>query len=232
MHEIRTEEGTKPPSQPPYRLGLAEQDKMEEQVKDLLAQGFVRPSASPYGAPILFVPQKDGRWHMRIDYRALNKQTVKDQFPLPHIDSLLERLGQAKVFTKLDLAFGYHQIAMEETSIQKTAFRTNRGHFEFLVMPFGLCNALATFQRLMDKVFTDNIGKFISVYPDDILIFSRNLDEHWQHLWWALEKLREAKLYGRLHKCEFLKYQVDYLGFEASPGGIKASFGKIRAVIK
>ena len=94
------EAGVKPPSQPPYRLGSAEQDEMEEQAKDLLAQGFIRPSVSPYGVPILFVPKKDGRWHMYIDYRALNKQTIKDQFPLPHIDSLLERLGQAKVFTK------------------------------------------------------------------------------------------------------------------------------------
>ena len=232
VHEIRTEKGVKPPSRPPYRLGPAEQDEMEEQLKDLLAQGFIRPSASPYGAPVLFVPKKDGRWRMCIDYRALNKQTVKDQFPLPRIDSLLERLGQAEVFTKLDLASGYHQIAMEETSIQKTAFRTNRGHFEFLVMPFGLCNAPATFQRLMNKVFADNIGKFIAVYLDDILIFSRSSDEHWKHLRWALEKLREAKLYGRLHKCEFLKNQVDYLGFEVSPGGIKASPKKIRAVIE
>ena len=232
VHEIRTEEGAKPPSRPPYRLSPSEQDEMEEQVKDLLAQGFIRPSASPYGAPILFVPKKDGRWRMCIDYRALNKQTVKDQFPLPRIDSLLERLGQATVFTKLDLASGYHQIAMEETSIQKTAFRTNRGQFEFLVMPFGLCNAPASFQRLMNKVFADNIGKFIAVYLDDILIFSRNIDEHWRHLRWALEKLREAKLYGRLHKCEFLKDQVDYLGFEVSPGGIKASPGKVKAVIE
>ena len=117
MHEIRTEEGVNPPSRPPYRLGPAEQDEMEEQVKDLLAQGFIRPSASPYGVPILFVPKKDGRWRMCIDYWALNKQTMRDHFPLPRIDSLLERLGQAKVFTKLDLASGYHQIAMEETSI-------------------------------------------------------------------------------------------------------------------
>ena len=117
VHETRIEEGVKPPSRPPYRLGPAEQDEMEEQVKDLLAQGFIRPSASPYGVPILFVPKKDGRWRMCINYRALNKQTVKDQFPLPRIDSLLERLGQATVFTKLDLASGYHQIAMEETAI-------------------------------------------------------------------------------------------------------------------
>ena len=187
VHEIRTEEGAKPPSRPPYRLGPAEQDEMEEQVKDLLAQGFIWPSASPYGVPILFVPKNDCRWQMCIDYRALNKQTVRDQFPLPRIDSLLERLGQAKVFMKLDLASGYHQIAMEETSIQKTAFHTNRGHFEFLVIPFGLTNALVTSQRLMSKVFAGNLDKFIAVYLDDILIFSRSLDEHWQHLWWALE---------------------------------------------
>ena len=232
VHEIRTEEGAKPPSQPPYRLSPSEQDKMEEQIKDLLAQGFIRPSASPYGAPILFVPKKDSRWRMCIDYRALNKQTVKDQFPLPRIDSLLERLGQAKVFTKLDLASGYHQIAMEETSIQKMAFRTNRGQFEFLVMPFGLCNTPASFQRLMNKVFAKHIGDFIAVYLDDILIFSRSIEEHWQHIRWALEKLREAKLFGRLHKCEFLKEQVDYLGFEVSPGGIRASPGKVKAVIE
>ena len=172
VHEIRTEEGAKPPSQPPYRLGLAKQDKMEEQVKGLLAQGFIWPSASPYGAPILFIPKKDGRWRMCIDYRALNKQTVQDQFPLPRIDSLLERLGQATVFTKLELASGYHQIVMEETSIQKTAFRMNQGHFEFLVMPFGLTNAPAIFQRLMNKVFAGNLDKFIAVYLDNILIFS------------------------------------------------------------
>ena len=232
VHEIRTEEGAKPPSRPPYRLEPAEQDEMEEQLKDLLAQGFIRPSASPYSAPILFVPKKDGRWRMCIDYRALNKQTIKDQFPLPRIDSLLERLGQATVFTKLDLASGYHQIAMEETSVQKTAFRTNFGHFEFLVMPFGLCNAPGTFQRLMNKVFADQLGKFIAVYLDDILIFSRNMEEHWEHLRWALSRLREAKLYGRLHKCEFLKDQVEYLGFEVGPRGIQASSGKVRAIIE
>ena len=130
---------------------------------------------------------------------------MKDQFPLPRIDSLLERLGQAKVFTKLDLASRYHQIVMDERSIQKTAFRTNCGHFEFLVIPFGLCNAPATFQRLMNKIFADNLGKFITVYLDDILVFNRNMDEHWQQLRWALEQLRKAKLYGRLQKCEFLK---------------------------
>ena len=182
VHEINTEPGVEPVNRPPYRLSPAEQDEMEEQVKDLLAQGFIRPSNSPYGAPILFVPKKDGRWRMCIDYRALNKQTIKDVFPLPRIDSLLERLGQARVFSKLDLASGYHQIEVKEQHIGKTAFRTSRGHYEFLVMPFGLTNAPATFQRLMNKVFAAHIGDFICVYLDDILVFSRNLDEHWMHL--------------------------------------------------
>ena len=217
VHDIFIEEGAKPPNRPPYRLGPAEQDEMEEQVKNLLAQGFIRPSASPYGAPILFVPKKDGRWRMCIDYRAFNKQIMKDQFPLPHIDSLLERLGQATDFTKLDLASSYHQIAREETLIQKTPFHTNRCYSYFLIMPFVLCNAPASFQRLMNKVFAYNIGEFITISLDDILVFCRNLDEHWQHLRWALDQLRKGKLYGRLHRCEFLKDQVDSLAYEISP---------------
>ena len=213
---IETLLGSEPPNRPPYRLGPAEQDELEAQIKDLVAQGFIRPSVSPYSAPVLFVPKKDGRWRMCIDYRALNKQTVKDRFSLPRIDDLIDRLGQARVFSKLDLASGYHQIAMREDSVHRTAFRTQFGHWEFIVMPFGLCNAPATFQRLMNKVFERHIGDFILVYIDDILIFSRTVEEHWEHLRQALERLREAKLYGRLHKCEFLKDRVDYLGFEIS----------------
>ena len=172
-------------------------------MKDLLAEGFIRPSASPYSPPILFVPRKDGNWRMCIDYRGLNKQTIKDQFPLPRIDSLLERLGQETVFMKLNLTFRYHQIAMEETSIQNTTFCTNWGHFEFLVMPFGLCNAPADFRWLMDDVIADNDGKFIAVYLNDIPVFSWNIGEHWKHFWWALEQLKKAKLSGRLQKCDF-----------------------------
>ena len=121
---------------------------------------------------------------------------------------------------------------MEETSIHKIAFRTNRGHFKFLMMPFGLCNAPATFQRLMNKIFVDNIGKFILIYLDDIPVSNRNLEEHLQHLWWALDQFRKAKLYGRLFKCKFLKDQVDYLGFKISPRGIQASPDKVRAIIE
>ena len=200
QHRIEIKPGSDPPYRPPYRLGPAERDELDEQIKDLLAQGFSRPSCSPYGAPIFFVPKKDGRWRMCIHYRALNRQTIKDRYPLPRIDLLLDRLGQAKIFSKLDLARGYHQIAMAEDSISKTVFCTHLGQREYVVMPFGLCNAPSTFERLMNKVFAKEINSFILVYLDDILILSRSVGEHWDHLNTALDRLRQAKLYGRLHK--------------------------------
>ena len=212
-------------------MGPVEQDELEELVKDLLAQGFICPSCCPYGAPILFVPKKDGKWQMCIDYRALNKQTIKDRYPLPWIDLLLDRLGQARVFIKLGLAQGYHQIAMAEDSIAKTAFCTHLGQWEFIVMPFGLYNAPSTFQWLMNKVFAEEINSFVLVYLDDILIYSRSIEEHWDHLQHAMEKLRQAKLYGCLHKCEFLKDKVDYLGFEVSVEGVNASPEKVKAIL-
>ena len=187
---------------------------------------------SPYGAPILFVPKKDGRWRMCVDYRALNKQTVKDRFPLPRIDELLERLGKARVFSALDLASGYHQIGVEPGSIEKTAFRTSRGHYEFIVMPFGLMNAPSVFQRLMNQIFAEELGIFVLVYLDDILIFSETVEQHWQHLRDALARLRKAKLYGRIHKCTFLKPQVEYLGFDVSAEGIKPSASKVQAILE
>ena len=151
---------------------------------------------------------------MDINCRVLNKQTAKDRYLLPRIDLLLDRLGQAKVFSKLDLAQGYHQIAMTEDSMQKTAFCINIGQWEYLVMSFGLCNAPSTFQRLMNTVFEKELNSFILVYLDDILVFSRSIGDHWVHLRQAFDRLRRAKLYARLHKCEFLKDKVDYLGFE------------------
>ena len=175
--------------------------------------------------------KKDGRWRLCIDYRALNKQTIKDKFPLPRIDELLERLGGARVFTALDLASGYHQIGMEEGSIEKTAFRTSRGSFEFLVMPFGLTNAPSVFQRLMNKIFKDVLGIFVLVYLDDILVFSSSIEEHWGHLRVVLQKLREAKLHGRLHKCDFLKDKIEYLGFDISSDGMQPSRSKIAAIL-
>ena len=231
QHVIDVEPGRKPSYRPPYRLGPAEQDELEEKIRDLQVQGFIRPSCSPYEAPVLFVPKKDGRWRMCGDYRALNKQTVKDRYPLPRIDLLLDRLGQARVFSKLGLAQGYHQIAMAEESMEKTAFCTNLGQWEYLVMPFGLCNAPSTFQRLMNTIFEKEINSFVLVYLDDILIYGRSMGEHWDHLRNALDKLHPAKLFGRLHKCEFLKEQVGYLGFEIGRDGIRTSPEKVKAIL-
>ena len=193
QHKIEIKPSSKPSYRPPYRLGVAEWDDLDEQIKYLMAQGFIQPSCSPCAALVLFVPKKDGRWGTCIDYRALNKQIVKDCYPLPRIDLLLDRLGQAKVFSKLDLAQGYHQIAMAEDSVEKTAFCTNLGQWEYLVMPFGLCNAPSTFQQLMNTIFEKEINSFILVYLDDILIYNRSIGEHWDHLKYALDKLHPAK---------------------------------------
>ena len=230
-HSIELAEGAEPANRPPYRFSPKEQAEMEAQIKELLAQGFIRPSYSPYGAPVLFVPKKDGRWRMCVDYRALNKDTIKDKYPLPRIDDLLDRLGRARYFTKLDLASGYHQIGVKECDIPKTAFRTNRGHFEYIVMPFGLTNAPATFQRLMNKVFEKEWGVYVLVYLDDILVFSEDAESHFKHLETVMGRLKEAKLYGRLHKCEFMKKEVEYLGFQVSREGIKPSQDKVQAVV-
>ena len=153
---------------------------------------------------------------MCIDYRALNRQTIKDRYPLPRIDTLLDRLGSAKVFTKLDLASGYHQIAMDEGSIYRTAFTTSLGQWEFLVMPFGYVMPQRTFQRLMNKVFAVEINQFILVYLDDILVFSRSVEEHWEHLKIALERLREAKLLGEYINVNSLKLVLTILDMKSA----------------
>ena len=217
---IKTEPGAAPPNRPPYRLSVKEHEELQAQIEDLLAQGHIHPSQSPYDTPILFVPKKNGRWRMCIDYWALNKQTIKDRYPLPRIDDLLDCLGKAKYFSTIDLASGYHQIAMKEDDIPKTAFRTHRGHFEFIVMPFRVSNAPATFQRLMNKVFAKELDAFILVYLDDILVFSQTQEEHLEHIRTALGRLRDAKIYARLHKCEFFKDKVEYLGFDVSAHGV------------
>ena len=229
-HSIELEPGTEPPNKPPYKLSPAENDELRAQIEELLKQGFIRPSRSPYGAPVLFVPKKDGRWRLCIDYRMLNKHTIKDRYPLPRIEELMDRLGKAKYFTKLDLASGYHQIAMKEGDIPKTAFRTRYGSYEFIVMSFGLTNAPATFQRLMNTIFTDELDAFVLVFLDDILIYSTTIEEHFEHMRAVLDRLRKAKLYGRLHKCEFIKEEVEYLGFQVSADGVKASYDKVKAI--
>ena len=151
-HEIDTTPGVTPPHKSPYRLSNAELDEMKRQIDVLLEPGWIRPSSSPYGAPILFIPKKDGKWRMCIDYRALNKITTKNRYPLPKVEELMDRLHNAQFFSKIDLSSGYHQIRVRESDIHKTAFVSRYGSFEYLVMPFGLCNAPATFQRIMNHL--------------------------------------------------------------------------------
>ena len=230
--EIKTEPGAVPPNHPPYRLSPKEHEELQAQIEDLLSQGHIRPSYSPYGAPVLFVPKMDGQWCMCIDYRALNKQTIKDHYPLLQIDDLLDRLGRAKYFSTINLASGYHQIAMKEDDIPKTAFRTHRDQFEFLVVPFGVTNAPATFQQLMNRVFAKELDAFVLVYLDDILIFSKTKEEHLHHIKIALERLRVQKIYARLHKCEFFCDKVEYLGFDVSEAGVQLSPDKVRAIME
>ena len=177
-HEIKLEPGHAPPSRPTYRLSLPEMDELKKQLGELMEQGFIRPSTSPYGAPILFVRKKDGSLRMCVDYRALNKITIKNRYPLPRIDELLDRLHGAKFFSKLDLMSGYHQVRIAEDDTPKTAFRTRYGHFEFRVLPFGLTNAPATFMRLMNDIYRPFLDDFVIIYLDDILIYSRTKKEH------------------------------------------------------
>ena len=173
-HHIELEPGSKPPYLPIYHMSPLELEELKRQLTDLLEMGFIRPSQSPYGAPVLFVPKKNGKLRFCVDFRALNKLTIKNRYPLPRIDELLDRIQGAKYFSKLDLQSGYHQIriAEDDGSIQRTAFRTRYGHYEWLVLPFGLTNAPATFQQLMNDILRPYLDQFVIVYLDDICIYS------------------------------------------------------------
>jgi len=171
-----------PIAQPPYRMALKELDELKIQLQELLDKGFIRPSNSPWGAPVLFVKKKDGTLRLCIDYHQLNKVMVKNRYPLPRIDDLFDQLKGAKVFSKIDLRSGYYQIRIKGQDVPKTAFRTRNGHFEFLVLPFGLTNALALFMDLMNGVFQPYVDKFVVVFINDILVYSKSYEEHEQRL--------------------------------------------------
>jgi len=229
-HRIDLESGISPPFKPTYRLSAPEQDELKRQLQTLLDKGFIRPSNSPFGAPILFVKKKDGTLRMCVDYRALNKITIKNRYPLPRIDELLDRLLHAKVFSKMDLASGYHQVRIEEDSIPKTAFRTRYGHFEYTVLPFGLTNAPATFMRLMNDVFADLLDECVIIYLDDILIYSQDEKSHMEHLRMVFDRLRKEKLYVKAKKCSFMKSEIEFLGHVVSADGIRTDPNKIKAI--
>ncbi|GJR41673.1 putative reverse transcriptase domain-containing protein [Tanacetum coccineum] len=192
--------GAEPISKAPYRMAPIELKELKDQLQELLERGFIRPSVSPWGAPVLFVKKKDGSMRLCIDYRELNKITIRNRYPLPRIDDLFDQLQGAKHFSKIDLRSGYHQLRVKEQDISKTAFRTRYGHYEFLVMPFGLTNAPAVFMDLMNRVFHEFLDKFVIVFIDDILVFSKSKEEHEEHLRTVLQILRQEKLYA---KCGF-----------------------------
>ena len=229
-HRIELEPHTSPPSRPTYRLSPTELDELRKQLEDLTQHGFIQPSRSPFGAPVLFVKKKGGELRMCVDYRALNKITIKNKYPLPRIDELLDRLHGAKWFSKIDLRSGYHQVRIHPDDVSKTAFRTRYGHYEFLVLPFGLCNAPGTFMHLMQQIFRDHLDNFVIVFLDDILIYSKTEADHEKHLKIVLELLRKHKLYGKKSKCEFFKQRVSFLGHVVSSEGVSMEQDKVQAV--
>ncbi|KAL0543847.1 hypothetical protein IC582_018952 [Cucumis melo] len=227
---IELEPGTVPISRAPYRMAPAELKELKVQLQELLDKGFIRPSVSPWGAPVLFVKKKDGSMRLCIDYRELNKVTVKNRYPLPRIDDLFDQLQGATVFSKIDLRSRYHQLRIKDEDVPKTAFRSRYGHYEFIVMSFGLTNAPAVFMDLMNRVFREFLDTFVIVFIDDILIYSKTEAEHEEHLRMVLQTLRDNKLYAKFSKCEFWLKQVSFLGHVVSKDGVSVDPAKIEAV--
>ncbi|WVZ89384.1 hypothetical protein U9M48_035799 [Paspalum notatum var. saurae] len=215
--------GTSPVSRRPYRMAPDELRELKVQLQEQLDKGFIRPSSSPWGCPALFVEKKDqGGKRLCVDYRPLNAVTIKNKYPLPHIDILFDRLAGAKVFSKIDLR-------SREEDIPKTAFSTGYGLYEYLVMSFGLTNAPAFFMYMMNSVFMNELDKFVVVFIDDILIYSKSEKEHEEHLKIVLTRLREHKLYAKFSKCAFWLKEVSFLGHILSEKGQGKRCSKLEA---
>src|SRR4051812_37961475 len=212
--------GTRPISKIPYQMPANDLKEIKKQIKELLEKGYIRRSSSPWGAPVLLVEKKDKSLRMVVDYRSLNEVTIKNKYPLPMINDLFDLLQGAKVFSKIDLRSGYHQLKIREQDIPKTAFTTRYGLYEYTVMSFVLTNSPAYFMNMMNKVFMEFLDKFVVVFIDDILVFSKNEQEHEAHLHLVLEKLREHQLYAKFSKCEFWLKEVGFLGHVVSGEGV------------
>lgn len=216
----------------PYRYSPQHKDEIEKQVAELLKAGLITPSSSPFASPVLLVLKKDGSWRFCVDYRKLNAMTVKNRFPMPLIEEILDELAGTTYFTKLDMRSGYHQVRMKHADEHKTAFKTHQGHYQFKVMPFGLTNAPATFQCIMNEVSAPFLRKFVMVFLDDILVYSPTLESHLAHLKLVLEKLREHKLYMKLSKCSSAQTRLEYLGHFISVEGVSTDPSKTEAMLK
>ncbi|SNX86123.1 related to retrotransposon nucleocapsid protein [Melanopsichium pennsylvanicum] len=228
--KIELESGAKPPQGPLYLKGPKEMEELRKYLDENLAKGFIRPSKSPARSPVLFVPKKDGSLRLCVDYRGLNEITIKNRAPLPLIEEQLFLLRNAKVYTKLDLKAAYNLVRIADGDEWKTAFGTQLGLYEYLVMPFGLANAPSHFQSLINSIYRDIIGVFVVVYLDDFLIFSNNEEEHIDHVREVLERLRANRLFAKLSKCTFHTDQVEFLGYIIKPGGIEMDPKKVRTI--
>jgi hypothetical protein len=228
---IELKPGIAPIYKTPFSMTTPELVELKEHIRELLEKGFIRPSPSPWGAPVIFVLKKDGTQRLWVDYHALNEVTVKNKYPLPRIDDLFDQLWGACVFSKINLRSGYHQLRVRECDIPKTVFVLRYGLYEFTVMSFGLTNAPAYFMYMMNKVFMEYLDKFIVVFIDDILVYSRNEEEHEGHLRLVLQKLWDHKLHAKLSKCEFWLKQFAFLGHVVSKGGISMDPRKVQDVL-
>lgn len=229
-HRIPLEVGANPVNLRPYRYSTLQKDVIDDMVKEMLTSGIIQRSSSPYASPIVLVKKKDGTWRLCVDYRGLNKQTIKDKYPIPLLEDLLDELGGAKYFSKLDLRAGFHQLRMTPEDIYKTAFKTHSGHYEYLVMPFGLTNAPCTFQGLMNHIFWEVARTSVLVFFDDILVYSNSWEEHLSHLEEVFTILRAQQLYLKSSKCTFGATIIEYLGHFISAEGVSTDPKKIQAI--
>ena len=227
---IELKPGTQPFGRYGPRMTEANTREAEKMLKELLAKGFIRPSRSPWGSPMFLVDKPDGSKRMVIDYRALNAATQRNRYPLPRVDELFDQLQGARYFSKIDLRTGYWQIRVAAEDVPKTAFTSRHGHFEWLVLPMGLTNAPAEFMALMENTFRAELNKFVLVFLDDILIYSKTLEEHEQHLRVVLQRLKEQQLYAKLSKCQFMRQEVEFLGHYVGRAGVRMVDGKVAAV--
>ena len=201
-------------------------------MEELLEKHFIRPSVSPWGALVLLVKKKDGSMRLCVDYRQLNKVTIKSRYPLPRIGDLMDQLVGAEVFSKIDLRSGYHQLRVKAEDISKTAFRTRYGHYEYFVMPFGVTNVLGVFMEYMNRILHPFLDRFVVVFIDDILVYSKSQEEYVEHLGIVLRLLKENKLFAKLSKCEFWLREVSFLGQVILKGDIEVDPSKVDAVLQ